>query len=77
MSVDGRHTTTMSLDAVRHWPLLLEALRDRVGGKRIVSVGQVAIYFPIVRFSVGIVTSELSTSNYYSDSTIAKPIPIF
>jgi hypothetical protein len=50
VSVDGGHTTTMSLDAVRHWPLLLEALRDRVGGKRIVSVGQVAIYFPIVRF---------------------------
>jgi hypothetical protein len=77
VSVDGRHTTTMSLDAVRHWPLLLEALRDRVGGKRIVSVGQVAISFPIVRFFVGIVSSELSTSNYYSDSRLLNIYPFF
>lgn len=62
-SVNGGHTTTTTPGVILNWCQLSEAKRDKAGGKRTVSIGQMEIHFPIVRFFAGIATSGLSMRN--------------
>lgn len=63
MNVNDGHTTTTMPGATLNWYQPSEAMRDKAGGKRTVSTVKVMTPFQTVRFSVGIVINELSTSN--------------
>jgi hypothetical protein len=77
VNVNDGHTTTTTPGATLNWYQPSEAKRDKAGGKHTVSTVKVMTHFQTVRFSVGIVINEPSTSNDAINTSLIISMCVF